>query len=120
MYPVISSKVTNTRSNKLHSVYLSIPIVSVFDNVIYSPFPSICASATDYNDDLVAGHPPGGVAIYWSKHLDQNISQIDIESCNTIIRANTVVIINGGETQRRESPKFFISFLITLYCSSMF
>ena len=29
-------------------------------------------STTDYNDGLVQGHPPGGVAIFWRKRLDNN------------------------------------------------
>ena len=46
---------------------------------------------------LVTCHPPGGGAIFWSMHLDQNIKLIDIECdcCNVEfnIGINTVVII---------------------------
>ena len=38
-------------------------------NVIHSDFQGIGASTTDYRDNLINGHPPGGVAIlYRSKH----------------------------------------------------
>ena len=74
---------------------------------------SIVVSITDCNnDDLVTGHPPGGVAMFWCTHLDQNIKLIDIEcDCyNTIqfnIRVNNVVIINCGKTQRLMSKFVF-------------
>ena len=59
----------------------------------------IVESTTDYNNDyLVTCHPPGGVAIFWCMHLDQNIKLLDIECdcCNVEfnIGVNTVVIIN--------------------------
>ena len=37
----------------------------------------IVESTTDCNNDyLVTCHPPGGVAIFWCMHLDQNIKRI--------------------------------------------
>ena len=38
-------------------------------------------STTEYNDGLVQGHPPGGVAIFWRKRLDNIIKTIDTH-CN--------------------------------------
>ena len=84
-------------------------------SAIQDAFCSIVVSATDCKIDyLITGHPPGGVAIFWCTHLGQNIKLIDIEcdGCNTIefnIGVNTVVIINGGETQRVTCTFFFFS-----------
>ena len=38
-------------------------------------------STTDYNDGLVQGHPPGGVAIFWRKRLDNIISTTNLDAC---------------------------------------
>ena len=48
---------------------------------------------------LVSGHPPGGVAIFWRKNLDQYIKPMDLKCdwCTAIefnTGSNTVVIIN--------------------------
>ena len=40
-------------------------------NSLHSKFHGFGVSTTDYKDGLVSGHPPGGVAIFWRKHLDQ-------------------------------------------------
>ena len=47
---------------------------------IQDAFRSIVVPTSDCNnDDLVTGHLPGGVTIFWCTHLDQNIKLIDIE-----------------------------------------
>ena len=84
----------------------------------------IVESTTDYNNDyLVTCHPPGGVAIFWCMHLDQNIKLLDIECdcCNVEfnIGVNTVVIINGGETQSVTRNFSFFSdhfFIVDNFC----
>ena len=56
-------------------------------------------STTDYNDGLVQGHPPGGVAIFWRKRLDNVIKTIDT-NCNwcTAVKistgSNSIVLIS--------------------------
>ena len=49
--------------------------------VYYSEYSGTGVSITDYNDGLVQGHPPGGVAIFWRKRLDCIIKTIDT-NCN--------------------------------------
>ena len=66
---------------------------------MHSKFHGFGVSTTDYKDGLVSGHPPGGVAIFWRKHLDQYIKPIDLKCdwCTAIefnTGSNTVVIIN--------------------------
>ena len=68
-------------------------------NSLHSKFHGFGVSTTDYEDGLVSGNPPGGVAIFWRKHLDQYIKPIDLKCdwCTTIefnTDSNTVVIIN--------------------------
>ena len=68
-------------------------------NNLHSNFHGFGVSTTDYKDGLVSGHPPGGVAIFWRKHLDQYIKPIDLKCdwCTAIefnTGSNTVVIIN--------------------------
>ena len=59
-------------------------------NSLHSKFHGFGVSTTDYKDGLVSGHPPGGVAIFWRKHIDQYIKPIDLK-CDwcTAIEFNT-------------------------------
>ena len=66
-------------------------------NSLHSKFHGFGVSTTDYKDGLVSGHPPGGVAIFWRKHLDQYIKPIDLKCdwCTAIefnTGSNTVVL----------------------------
>ena len=103
---------------------INLPVFDVCDifciletwSAIQDVFRYIVVSITDcINDDLVTGHPPGGVTILWCTYLEQNIKLIDVEcDCyNTIafnIGVNTVVIINGGERQRLLRKFVFFSY----------
>ena len=68
-------------------------------NNLHPNFSGTGVSTTDYQDGLVRGHPPGGVAILWRKKLDHVIKPIDLK-CNwcTAIEintgSNTVVVIS--------------------------
>ena len=62
-------------------------------------FCGVGASTTNYDDGLVTGHPPGGVAILWHKRIDHKIKSFDTKCdwCTAIefnIGTNAVVIIN--------------------------
>lgn len=47
-------------------------------NELHSDFHGHGVSTVDYRDGLIAGHPPGGVAILWNKRLDSMIKPVDI------------------------------------------
>ena len=68
-------------------------------NNLHPNFSGTGVSTTYYQDGLVRGHPPGGVAILWRKNLDLVIKPIDLKYnwCTAIeinTGSNTVVVIS--------------------------
>ena len=68
-------------------------------NNLHSKFRGGGVSTTDYNEKLLSGHPPGGVAIFWHKRLDPVIKVIDLKCdwCTAVelnTGTNTVIIVN--------------------------
>ena len=47
-------------------------------NALDSDFHGTGASTTDYENRLVAGHPPGGVAILWHRKLEQYVKPVEL------------------------------------------
>ena len=46
-------------------------------NCLTPRYRGIGVSTTDYGDNIVRGHPPGGVAILWHSDFDPHVSKID-------------------------------------------
>ena len=47
-------------------------------NALDSDFHGTGASTRDYENRLVAGHPPGGVAILWHRKLEQYVKPVEL------------------------------------------
>ena len=83
----------------IQETWFAVQDLHVVVNSLHSKFHGFGVSTTDYKDGLVFGHPSGGVAIFWRKHLDQYVKPIDLKCdwCTAVefnTGSNTVVIIN--------------------------
>ena len=47
-------------------------------NCMHDEFNGVGVSTTDFNERLVAGHPPGGLAIMWRKEIDMSVSNVEL------------------------------------------
>jgi exonuclease III len=66
-------------------------------NCLHNNYHGWGTTTVDYRDGLVAGHPPGGVAILWHSRLDSHIKPVDI-NCSFA----AAIEVNLG------SKKFFV------------
>ena len=68
-------------------------------NTLHGDYRGSGVTTVDYGDRIVAGHPPGGVAIMWHRKLEKFIKPVDLNTdwCNAIeicIDNNKFYVIN--------------------------